>query len=142
MKFSLGTQETANEFWKMQEEEDPAFMEAIKGLDLNLLMVCNDCPGNVDRQLAISFEDGKFAEIIATEKPAPSDLRTAPFDHTKYDFRVQAPIDTLVDLCNCKIDLVEALPLTKIDGDFAKLMANAQGFMRFIEYLGSIGIEP
>jgi hypothetical protein len=96
----------------------------------------------VDRQLAISFEDGKFAEIIPTEKPAPSDLRTAPFDHTKYVFRVQAPVNTLVDMCNGKIDMLEALPLTKIDGDFGKLMANAEGFIRFIEFLGTCDIEP
>jgi len=138
----LGTQEAANEFWKLQEKGDPKFKEAIAGLNLSLLMVYHDCPGNVDRQLAITFEDGRFTEIIATEKPAPSDLRTAPFDHTKYDFRVQAPIKTIIDLCNGKMNMIEALPQVKIDGDFAKLMANAQGFMRFIEFLGTLDLEP
>jgi hypothetical protein len=142
MGLKLGTQETANLFFKMQSEGDPKFMESIAGLNLSLLMVCHDCPGNVDRQLAISFVDGRFTEIIASEKPAPSDLRTAPFDHTKYDFRVQAPISTIVDLCNGKMDLIEAIPVTKIDGDFAKLMANAQGFMRFIQFLGTLDLEP
>jgi len=142
MGLSLGTQETANIFFRLQGEEDPKFKQAIAGLNLSLLMVCKDCPGNVDRQLAITFKNGRFTEIIATEKPAPSDLRTAPFDHTKYDFRVQAPVKTIVALCNGKIDFLEALPVVKIDGDFAKLMANAQGFMRFIEFLGTLDLEP
>ena len=30
----------------------------------------------------------------------------------------------------------------KIDGDFAKLMASAQAFMGFTEYLVNLGIEP
>jgi hypothetical protein len=142
MGLSLGKQELSNILLRLQEEGDPKFKEAIAGLNLGLLMVCQDCPGNVDRQLAISFEDGRFTEIIHTEKPAPSDLRTAPFDHTKYDFRVQAPVNMLVDLCNCKTNLIETLPAVKIDGDFAKLMANVQGFIRFTEFLGTLDIEP
>jgi len=138
----LGTQETANIFFRLQAEGDPKFKQAIAGLNLSLLMVCQDCPGNVDRQLAISFKDGRFTEVTATEKPAPSDLRTASFDHTKYDFRVQAPVNTLVDLCNGKIDFLEAIPVVKIDGDFAKLMANVQGFIRFTEFLGTLDLEP
>jgi len=142
MGLHLGTQELSNILFRLQEEGDPKFKEAIAGLNLGLLMVCKDCPGNVDRQIAISFKDGRFTEIIHTEKPAPSDLRTAPFDHVKYDFRVQAPVNTLVDLCNGKMNMLEALPLVKIDGDFAKLMANAQGFMLFTEFLGTLDIEP
>ena len=142
MGLGLGTQEAANEFWRLQGEEDPKFKQAIAGLNLSLLMVYHDCPGNVDRQLAITFEDGRFTEIIASEKLAPSDLRTAPFDHTKYDFRVQAPVKTIVDMCKGKMNFIETLPQVKIDGDFAKLMANAQGFMRFIEFLGTLDLEP
>jgi hypothetical protein len=142
MGLHLGTQDAANEFWKLQEKEDPKFKEAIAGLNLSLLMVYHDCPGNVDRQLAITFEDGRFTEIIATEKPAPSDLRTTLFDHTKYDFRVQAPVNTIIDLCKGRMNMIEALPQVKIDGDFAKLMTNAQGFMRFIGFLGTLDLEP
>jgi hypothetical protein len=142
MGLILGSQEAANEFWRLQKEGDPKFKEAIAGLNLSLLMVYHDCSGNVDRQLAITFEDGKFTEIEASEKPAPSDLRTAPFDHTRYDFRVQAPINTIIDMCKGKINMLETLPQVKIDGDFAKLMTNARGFMRFIEFLGTKDLEP
>jgi len=138
----LGTQEAANEFWRLQEERDPKFMEAIAGLNLNLLMVYHDCPGEMDRQLAITFEDGKFTEIAVSEKQAPSDLRTVPFDHTKYDFRVQAPVNTIIDMCKGKMNMIEALPQVKIEGDFARLMANVQGFMRFMEFLGTLDLEP
>ena len=141
MGFSLGTQELADEFWRLQEAEDPAFLEAIKGLNFSLLFVCLDCPGSVDRQLALVFEDGRFAEIILTERPAPSDLRTARFDHTKYDCRVQAPVDTYMDMVKGEMDLVETLPKVKIDGDFGRLMANTHGFARFIEFLGTMDIS-
>jgi hypothetical protein len=142
MGFGLGTQELANEFWRLQKEGDPAFLEAIKDLNFSLLFVCLDCPGNLDRQLAIIFEDGKFAEITTTEKPAPSDLRTAPFDHTHYYCRVQAPVQTLVDLCHGKIDLLEATKVLHVEGDFGKFMVQIQGFIRFMEFLGTMDIEP
>jgi len=142
MGLSFGTQETANYFLKLQEDGDPKFKEACAGLTLSLFMVCQDCPGNVDRQLAITFVDGRFTEIIATEKPAPSDLRTAPFDHTKYDFRVQAPVNTIIDLVSGKIDMLQAIPATKIEGNFAQLMVNALGFMRFLGFLKTLPLEP
>ena len=141
MGFALGSQELADEIMHKQDE-DPEFREKIKGLTVRLLMVAEDCPGNEDRQMAIDWEDGRFNEIVITKKPAPSDLRTAPFVHTRYDFRVVAPQKIYIDMINGKMNMIEALPQVKIDGDFAKLMASAQGFMGFIEYLVNLGIEP
>jgi len=141
MGLSLGSQELADECMKRQEE-DPEFQEQMKGLEVKLLMVCNDCPGNEDRQLAIVFEDGRLTEITVEAKPAPSDLRTAEFDHTKYEFRVQAPQETLIDMISGKMDLIQALPVTKIEGDIAKLMAKAEGFTNFIKFLGTMDIVP
>ena len=54
MGLSLGKQEAADECLRRQEE-DPEYQERMKGLDAKLLMVCQDCPGNEDRQLAIVF---------------------------------------------------------------------------------------
>ena len=141
MGFALGSQELAEEIMRKQDE-DPEFREKIKGLTARLLMVAEDCPGNEDRQMAIDWEDGRFNEIVITKKPAPSDLRTAPFDHTRYDFRVVAPQNTYIDMINGKMNMLEAMSQVKIDGDFAKLMASAQAFMGFIEYLVNLGIEP
>jgi putative sterol carrier protein len=141
MGLSLGSQELADECMKRQEE-DPEFQEQMKGLEVKLLMVCNDCPGNEDRQLAIVFEDGRLTEITIEAKPAPSDLRTAEFDHTKFEFRVQAPEETLIDMINGKMDMIQALPVTKIEGDIAKLMAKAEGFVNFIKFLGTMDIVP
>ena len=139
MGLSLGSQELADECLRRQEE-DPEWQEKLAGLDAKLLMVCNDCPGNEDRQLGIVFEDGRLTEITVEAKPAPSDLRTAPFDHTKYEFRVQAPEATLLDMIHGKMDMIQALPVVKIDGDIAKLMAKAEGFVNFIKFLDSMDI--
>ena len=141
MGFRLGTQELANECMKRQDE-DPGFQEKLKGLTIRLLFVGTDCPGDEDRQLALDIENGRFNEIVVSAKPAPSDLRTAPFDHTKYDFRVQAPQQALIDLIHGKIDLLGALDKVKIEGDIAKLMTQFTGFMGFIEYLGNMDIVP
>ena len=128
--------------WRLQEAGDPAFMSAIKGLSIKLLFVGTDCPGNEDRQLALDIEDGKFLEIGVSAKPAPSDLRSAPFDHTKYEFRVVAPQKSLVDMVNGKAFVLDVLGQIKIEGDFGKFMAQIQQFIRFIEYLGNLDIVP
>jgi len=141
MGLKLGTQELADECMRRQDQ-DPGFQQKLKGLTIRLLFVGTDCPGNEDRQLALDIENGRFEEILVSSKPAPSDLRTAPFDHTKYGFRVQAPQQTLIDLIHGKIDLLGALDKVKIEGDIAKLMAQFAGFMGFIEYLSTMDIEP
>lgn len=109
---------------------------------MRFLFVCTDCPGDEDRQLALDIEDGKFVEIIVTRKPAPSDLRTAPIDFSKYDFRGVATEQTFLDLIAGKIDLLQALPLVKIDGDFSTLMAKAEGFMAYIDFIKTLDIVP
>ena len=138
----LGSQELADEFWRLQEEQDPTYLEAMKGLNIRFLMLCLDCPGNEDRQLGLVIEDGQFTKIEVSREPAPSSLRTAPFDHTQYDFRGAAPEQAFIDMIQGKIGMLDILPHIKIDGDFARLMATAQGFIGFIQYLGSVDIVP
>ena len=141
MGLPLGSRELADECIRKQDA-DPLFSEKIKGLSAKLLMVANDCPGNEDRQMAIDIENGRILEILIEKKPAPSDLRTAPFDRTKYQFRVQAPQQIYIDMINGKMNMLEVMPLVKIDGDFAQLMSKAAGFMAFIEFLQSMDIVP
>jgi putative sterol carrier protein len=140
MGFKLGTQELADECMRRQDI-DPSFQEKLKGLHLKLLFLGLDCPGNEDRQLAIELEHGRFASIVVSNEPAPSDLRSAPFDSSRYDFRVQAPQKTLVDLINGRVDLITAIQLVKIEGDIGKLMAQAAGFIGFIDLLSAMDIE-
>jgi hypothetical protein len=142
MGLSLGTQELADEFWKLQESEDPQFMEAIKGLHIKLILLGTDAPGSEDKQLSLDIENGRFIEIVPETKPAPSDLRTKPFDHTKFECRAIAPQQTLVDLCNGKIDLMQAIEKVKIEGDIGALMTQMSGFMKFMEFLGKMDIQP
>ena len=141
MGFGLGTQELADECMRRQDE-DPTFQEKLKGLTARLLFVSTDCPGNEDRQLALDIEDGRFKEILVSTKPAPSDLRNAPFDHTKYSFRVVAPQKILIDMIDGKAELLDVMSKIKIDGDMGIFMAQVQGFIGFVEYLGTMGIEP
>jgi len=141
MGFKLGSQALADECMRRQDI-DPAFQEKLKGLTLRLLFVGLDCPGNEDRQLAIELDHGRFISIGVSAKPAPSDLRSALFDRTRYDFRVQAPQKTLVDLINGKIDLITAVQLVKIEGDISKLIAQAAGFIGFIDLLSTMDIVP
>ncbi len=142
MKYRLGSQELADHFWELQETGDPEYVEAMKGLSIKLILLGTDAPGNEDKQLSLDIEDGRFVEIVPETKPAPSDLRTKPFDHTKYECRAIAPQKVLVDLCSGKIDLLDAISTVKIEGDIAKLMTQMRGFMNFIEFLGKLGIEP
>ena len=124
MGFGLGTQELADECMRRQDT-DPTFQQKLKGLTAKLLFVGTDCPGNEDRQLALDIENGRFNEIVVSAKPAPSDLRSAPFDHTKYTFRVVAPQQMLVDMVNGKamieasgginLDTIEDVAKTGVD---------------------------
>jgi len=141
MGFGLGTQALADECLKRQDE-DPNFQDKLKGLTARLLFVSTDCPGNEDRQLALDIENGRFNEIVVSIKPAPSDLRNAQFDHTKYSFRVVAPQQTLIDMINGKADVLDVMGKITLDGDLGIFMAQVQGFIGFIEYLGTMGIEP
>ena len=141
MGLKLGTRELADECLRRQES-DPSFQSKLKGLNLKLLFVGTDCPGHEDRQLALDLEQGRFVDIEVAAKPSPSDLRTAPFDHTKYNFRVQAPQHVLVDVISGKVDLITAIQVVKIEGDIGKLMSQAAGFIGFIDLLGSMDIEP
>jgi hypothetical protein len=141
MGYGLGTQELADECMRRQDA-DPTFQQKVKGLTARLLFVSTDCPGNEDRQLALDIENGRFTAIGVSAKPAPSDLRSAPFDHTKYSFRVVAPEQTLLDMINGKAELLDVMGKIKIDGDLGIFMAQVQGFIGFVEYLSSMGIEP
>jgi hypothetical protein len=125
-----------------RQDIDPTFQKKLQGLTARLLFVSTDCPGNEDRQLALNIEKGRFNEILVSAKPAPSDLRTAPFDHTRYSFRVIAPEQTLIEMINGRAELLDVMGKIKIDGDLGIFMAQVQGFIGFVEYLSTMGIEP
>jgi hypothetical protein len=141
MGFRFGTRELADECIR-QQDTNPSFQSNLKGLNLKILFVGTDCPGREDRQLAIDLEQGRFVDIEVSAKPSPSDLRTVPFDHTKYDSRVQAPQHVLVDVISGKVDLITAIQMLKIEGNIGKLMSQAAGFIGFIDLLGTMDIEP
>ena len=72
---------------------------------------------------------------------APSELRTAPFDKTKFDSRVLCPYETLLDLVQERISMVASLGKVKIDGDLPTLMTQIEGFIAFLQFMNTLPLE-
>ena len=122
-------------------EADAELPEKLKGLTIRLQMVGTDCPGNVDTLFSIILEDGKLTNMEMEVYPAPSDLRTAPLDKTRFDSRVLCPYETLLDLVQEKMSMVAALGKVKIDGDLPKLMTQVEGFIAFLQFMNTMPLE-
>ena len=137
----LGSEELRDEIMRRQSV-DPEFQSKLKGLTFRLILLGIDAPGGQDRQLAINLQAGKFINVDVDVQPAPSPLRTAPFDHNRFDARVIAPQQTLIDLVHGNIDLATALGKVQIEGNITKLTAQAPGFIAFINFLATMDIEP
>ncbi len=134
------SKEMVDEMVKLAEA-DAELPSKLKELTIRLQMVGTDCPGNEDRQLSIILEDGKLTNMEIAVYPAPSDLRTAPLDKTRFDSRVLCPYDTLLDLVQEKMSLVASLGKVKIDGDLPKLMTQVEGFIAFLQYMNTVPME-
>jgi len=122
-------------------EADAELPSKLKGLTIRLQMVGTDCPGNEDRQFSIILEEGKLINMEVGVYPAPSDLRTAPLDKTRFDSRVLCPYDALLDLVQEKMSMVAALGKVKIDGDLPKLMTQVEGFIAFLQFMNTLPLE-
>ena len=135
----LLTQEMVDEVLK--RAEDPEVAEKFKELMIGIIVVCTDCPGNEDRQLMVTFADGKLADLQLEVQPAPGDMRTAPFDETKFDAKVIIPYWTFCEELQQKISLLMAMGHLKIEGDLPKLMNQVEGFTNLLQFIGSLPIE-
>ena len=122
-------------------EEDPELPEKLKELTIRLQMVGTDCPGNEDRQYTVIVTDGKLIGIEMVIQSAPSELRTAPIDKTKFDSRVLCPYETLLDLVQERISMVASLGKVKIDGDLPTLMTQIEGFIAFLQFMNTLPLE-
>lgn len=139
MKFL--TQEMLDEVVK-RAEENPNSASELKRLTIRIVLLATDAPGNEDRQAALTLDNGKFTSAAVETRPAPSDLRAAPFDSSKYDARVTSPYSTLVELLSGDISMMrmmKALGKMQVDGSKSKLMTQAAGF---IALLGSLSAVP
>ncbi len=135
----LLSQEMVDEMLKRAEE--PEVQAKFKGLTIRLILVGTDCPENEDRQVALTIADGKFGDVQVEVQPTPGDMRTVPFDKTKYDAKITMPYAPLCDLIQEKMSMVEALPHVKIEGDLPKLMTQVEGFIALLQFIGSLPIE-
>lgn len=135
----LISQEMVDEMVKRAEA--PEAQEVFKGLNIALLLVATDCPGNEDRQVKLIIREGKLLNIEVLIKPAPSDLRTAPVDKSQFDARVLCRFEKLIDIVQEKMSLISALGYVKIDGDMPKLMKQVGGFVALLKFIGSLPIE-
>ncbi len=134
------SKERVDEMVKLAEA-DAELPSKLKELTIRLQMVGTDCPGNEDRQLCIILEDGKLTNMELEVYPAPSDMRTAPLDKTRFDSRVLCPYETLLDLVQERISMVASLGKVKIDGDLPKLMTQVEGFIAFLQYMNTVPME-
>ena len=134
------SKEMVDEMVKLAEA-DAELPSKLKELTIRLQMVGTDCPGNEDRQLSIILEDGKLTNMEMEAYPAPSDMRTAPLDKTRFDSRVLCPYETLLDLVQERISMVASLGKVKIDGDLPKLMTQVEGFISFLQYMNTVPME-
>jgi hypothetical protein len=134
------SKEMVDEMVKLAEA-DAELPSKLKELTIRLQMVGTDCPGNEDRQLSIILEDGKLTNMELEVYPAPSDMRTAPLDKTRFDSRVLCPYETLLDLVQERISMVASLGKVKIDGDLPKLMTQVEGFIAFLQYMNTVPME-
>ena len=134
------SREMVDEIVKLAEA-DAELPSKLKELTIRLQMVGTDCPGNEDRQLSIILEDGKLTNMELEVYPAPSDMRTAPLDKTRFDSRVLCPYETLLDLVQERISMVASLGKVKIDGDLPKLMTQVEGFIAFLQYMNTVPME-
>ena len=141
MTISLFCPEMREEFLRRQDL-DPVCKQKLRGLTFRLIMLSLDAPGNQDRQMAMNLQGGRFINIIYDIRPAPSELRTMPFDKTRYDARVSAPHQVFVDLCQGKIDLMTVSSKVKLEGNINKLKGQIEGFVGFIDYLTTMDIVP
>lgn len=133
------SQEMADEM--LSRAETPEAREALKDIDIALLIVATDCPGAEDRQIGIVIREGKLARPEVKIESAPSDLRTASLDSAWFDARVVCRFEKLIDIIQDKISLVGALAYVKIDGDMSKLMKQVNGFAALLKFIGSLPVE-
>jgi len=141
MPIHLFALECKDEFMRRQDL-DPVFKQKLRGLTFRLVMLSLDAPGNQDRQLAMNLQGGRFINLVFDIQPAPSELRTMPFDSKRYDARVTLPHQVFVDLCQGKIDVMTAFSKAKVEGNMSKLMGQIEGFVGFLEYLATMDIVP
>jgi len=141
MGLILGSQALVDEIMKRQDE-DPEFRKLFKGIDLNVLFVSTDCPGNEDRQYAITIKNGKFTHIKVDIKPAPSELRDPSFDKENFDYKAIGDHQTFFRLLKGEIDLVEWITKVRLEGDFGKPISQLAGLTGFLDVLSTMDIEP
>ena len=141
MTIGLFAPEMREEFLRRQDL-DPLCKQKLRGLTFRLIILTTDAPGNQDRQMAMNLQGGRFINIIYDIQPAPSEMRTMPLDKMRYDAKVTAPHQLVVDLCQGKIDIMSAFPKVKVEGNMSKLMGQIEGFVGFLDYLTTMDIVP
>lgn len=139
MPISLFCPEMKEELLRRQAL-DPLWKQKLRGLTLKLVILSLDAPGKQDRQITMNLHGGRFINITYDIQPAPSELRTMPFDKMRYDVRITAPHQLYVDLCQRKIDMVTAFHKCKVEGDISNLMKQIEGFIGLIDYLTTMDI--
>ena len=115
--------------------------DLLKGLNIRLLIVATDCPGNEDRQCNLAIEEGKVTKAESTIEPAPSDMRDLPFDKLQLDAKVISPFGPLADLILGRMSFLAAVEHIKIEGDLLKLMIQVDEFVAFLKLIRAMPVD-
>jgi hypothetical protein len=141
MGIRLGTKEL-NDAILQKQDTDTEFQAKLKGLTFNFLLVGTDAPGNQDYQYEIKLQNGRFVHLGFDAQPAPSKLREPDFDKNSFDAKGIMEHNTIFKLVNGNLELIDALTKVQIVGDFGKLMSQLPGFISFLGFVATLGIEP
>ena len=88
----------------------------------------------------LELDHGRFASIEGSAKPAPSELRTMPFE--SLGARGMALHQVFVDLVTDKRDLLSSFPMVKIERNIGKLIGQIERFVSLTNFISKMDIEP
>lgn len=134
------SQEMVDEL-KKRGETDPATQKTLHGVTIGVILLATDCPGNEDRALNVDIGDGKLREPTMQVKPAPSDLRTAPFDQDKYIVKISGHYSVIGQALTGKTALITVLDKLSIEGDLTKFMNQLGAIQNIIDVVSALPLE-
>jgi putative sterol carrier protein len=125
---------------KEKSNSDAEYLKKAKGMTFKAQLLVTDCPGGVDKLIDVDLKDGKVVSIKLQEKPAPSELRTTPFDAKQCFLRATSSYEMFTKLNKGEIAPIQALSSGdyKLDGDMAKIMEKMGLVVAFNEFMASV----
>lgn len=121
---------------------DDGMTKTLKGQSLKLIWLALDCPGGVDMFMEVSCNKGEWQPPKTEQIPAPSDLRTVPFD-SQWLARISGKYEDMSKIAKGEASPFEVLnsKAYKIEGDIMKIMPMAGMLSTAFKIGGSLTTE-